>query len=832
METLVQLVSRFKQYDNDIAVIHKAEFREFRWTYSKLHSYIKRFAAFLEKSGIRKGDRIAVMGYNSPAYLIVFFGAILKGVILVPLDIRCTDDFIGRVMQQAKPRLLFSTRYRSAKIKAKRIILEDLDLLLEGINPSEKKESIKKEDIVEIVYTSGTTGNPKGVILTHKNITSNISSLKKVFRLSPKDRFLSLLPLSHLFEQTVGLFTPLSSGSSIVYISSLKPSAIFDALKEDITIMVLVPRILQSLKKRITSEAKKKGKEKALERSLKIAERVPFSGRIFFRKVHKLFPKVRFLIVGGSPLSISLERFWDSMGFRLIQGYGLTECSPVVSCNSPKKRRIGSVGKVIPDVHVKIGQYDEILVKGSNITQGYYKRDEETKKLFADNWMRTGDIGCLDDEGFLFIKGRKKDMIATPEGVNVYPEDIEDVVNSIKGVKESCVIGVKEEGQEEVHAVLLLEKGHENEAGKIIRQANKRLSQYQQIKDSTVWPMKDFPRTSTMKIKKNIVRDAVKKQVLGKKQGTEPEKGRVYSIIAGIKGVSEGSIRPRSNLVYDLKLSSIDRVELVSEIEQEFNIDIEEELITDKTTVRDLKKLIERKASEVQKQRRWALRWPIKTVRRITQELLIFPIMRIFCSIDVKGKENLSPLSPPVIFVSNHTSHFDSLVIMSKLPSYLKKDMAIAASKEYFEVKSVFKRIKKRAMLELGTALLNLYLFSQKKGFIKSIRYTGELISRGFNILIFPEGERTKDGKIRPFKQGIGLIASNMKVPIVPVRIEGLFRILPRGSNFPKKRGRVMLKFGKPIYPGQYLGFSKGLYSTYAPYSEITKKIEDSVKSL
>ncbi len=814
MDTLIQLINKFKKYDKNIAIINKTEFRTFQWTYSKLCLYIKKFSAFLEKNNIKKGDKIALLYQNSPEYVITFLGAILKGAILIPIDIRSTDDFIKKIITKTNPKLFFTTKYKLIKYK-KKIYLEDLEYLLENIKPTNKTEKINKDDIVEIVYTSGTTGIPKGVMLTHKNIASNINSLKKIVQLDNTYRFLSLLPLSHLFEQTVGLFTPLNSGSSIIYIPSLRASTILDALKEKVTNIVIVPRLLQLLKQKITAEIKTQKKEKLFNLLLKLAKKTK-NRKFLFSKIHKKFPYLKFFIVGGAPLDLELELFWELMGFTLVQGYGLTEASPVISCNSPYERKLGSVGKVLPNVTIKLTKDNEILAKGNNITQGYYKNKKKTKQLFSKKWLKTGDIGYLDKENFLFIKGRKKDMIVTSEGINVYPEDIEEILNKTQGVKDSCVVGIKKNNHEEIHAVLLLKD--KNKAKQIINSANQKLSPHQQIQNSTIWPKEDFPRTPTMKIKKNIVIEMLKKKT--KKEIITAKKDKLYSIISRIKNISTDKIKPNSELYYDLKLSSIDRIELISAIEQEFNIDIEEDSITNKTTVKQLKNIIEKRVSKPTRFRRWTLTLPIKMIRYLFQLIIVFPIIKIFCSTKIIGKENLKNIKAPVIFVSNHTSHFDTPLILSKLPFRFKTNIAVAAWAEFFQAKKPFQKFRKLLLYNLGTIFLNLYMFPREKGFMKSIKYTGELIDKNHSILIFPEGERTKNGKINPFKLGIGIIASNMKVPVIPIKLQGLFEILPRNSNFPKKRGKVTIKFAQPLYVRD------------ESYIDTTKKIEEAIKSL
>lgn len=787
IKTLRDLIERFKD-SNKRAIIDRKEYRRFTYTYKELYNLCRKFASFLRENNVKKGDKIIIWSYNGAEYAIMLLGAFLEGVIAVPIDLRNNLDFVSKIQKEVKAKIIFQTRYKP-KSKTKTIFIEELLDLLEKVK-IKALSKVNENDIAEIIYTSGTTGKPKGVILTHKNFTSNINALNLVERVKPSFRFLSVLPLSHVFEQMIGLFIPLFNKATIVYIRTLKTKALFKAFSEErITNMAVVSRLLQLIYSGILKKVKDQGKEKQFFLVLKISGKLPYILRKFlFRKIHKKFGShINYFMCGGATLDPDLEKFYSAVGIILLQGYGLTETSPVLTSNSLKERRIGSVGKVIPDVDIKISE-KEILAKGDSITQGYYKNPKQTKELFKDGWLRTGDLGYLDKDGFLFLKGRKKDLIVTSAGVNIYPEDLESVLNKIEGVKDSCVIGINGK----IHAVLLLNKGAN--AKKIIEEANKKLDSSQKIQNYSVWPYEDFPRTTTMKVKKFVVKEAIEKK---RKPEVVESKNKVYSILSQL---TQKKISKNSSL-QGLGLSSIDRVELVSLLEQEFNIEIDEEKILPKTKVKDLEKIVKIRKLVEEKSifKKWALSFFVRTIGFVFQKLLLFPFVRFYSRPSVEGKENLKDIKAPVIFASNHQSHFDVPISLMNLPLRLFNKTAVAVWQEYFFEPSLeFKDFTKKIVFYVLTLFLNIYPWSQKRDFRRSIRYTGKLMDKGWNILIFPEGERTTTGEMLKFKQGIGILAVEMKVPIIPLKIENSIKILPRWKKWPSF-GKTKIKIGKPI---------------------------------
>jgi long-chain acyl-CoA synthetase len=370
-----------------------------------------------------------------------------------------------------------------------------------------RDDSLVPGDIAALMFTSGTTGNPKGVILTHANILANVESVDLAVPNISDFRLVSLLPLSHMFEQTVGLLLALKRGSSVYYIASLLPATIFDALKEQqATAMLLVPAALQLFMSSIEREVAKQGKAKQWDLLQRVAPYLPtFVRRFLFRAVHeRLGGHLQFVVSGGAPIAPELVKKWETLGIAVIQGYGATEASPVISCTTMGNRNPFTVGKALRDVEIKIAEDGEVWIKGPNVTSGYWRSPEATEQAFENGWYKTGDLGQFETNGHLRLIGRKKDMIALANGQNVYPEDVERVIKGVPGVTDVVVLGMPAEEGATVHAALICSKDVTNHDD-IIRQANKRLSPHQYVKSFTVWPETDFPRTHTLKVKKHEV---------------------------------------------------------------------------------------------------------------------------------------------------------------------------------------------------------------------------------------------------------------------------------------------------------------------------------------
>jgi long-chain acyl-CoA synthetase len=549
--------------------------------------------------------------------------------------------------------------------------------------------------------------------------------------------------------------------------------------------------------------------------------------KILFKEVHKKFGShFDFFVLGGAPFPEEEQKFWESMGFKTIQGYGLTESSPVLTANKLDKQKRGSAGLTLPGVEIKIAKDGEILAKGKNITQGYYKEKVKTKELFEKGWMRTGDIGYFDDEGFLFLKGRKVHMIVTSSGMNIFPADIEEVFDGDNRVKDVCVLGVPADGGEQVHAELLLDEP-DTDVKSIIADANKKLNQSQQILSYDVWPGEDFPRTTTMKVKKKMVLKEIQKREHEPDhlEGVVTTHSKLFRILAKVSKVDINKIKLTSNLALDLKLSSVHRVELISYLEDAFHVDIDDDYITDKTTVKDIEDFVMKRKKAEHKEifKRWSLHPFLRILRYFFKAIIINNAVRLFCDRTVLGKENLKGVKGPLIIVSNHTSLIDMPNIYMTLPFKIKTKLATAAARDIYDIKSP--RISEKTLgwiyQYLGVTFFNIYLFARKQGFKKSLEYTGELLDKGWSILLFPEGDLSTPKKMKSFKSGIGWLIQEMKVPILPIRIEGPEKIMPRDSFFPKKRDKVLIKIGKPIM----MDHTKSI-------TALTKEVQDIIEKM
>ncbi len=478
------------------------------WSYADLYRYARRVAQMLQARGIAKGDRVIIWAPNGPQWVGSFFGAVLAGVIVVPIDLKSTPAFVGKIADQTEPGLIVASRETAPALDALRLpclALEDLDAVLPDDDPAWTPVAVEPDDVVEIVFTSGTTGAPKGVMLSHWNILSDLHAVDSFLPPKSSYRMLSLLPLSHMFEQIAELFYALSVGAGVTYVDSLQPSTIFRAMREQgITTIAVVPQVLGLFMSGMEREAKKAGKWESWQRAQRIAPYLPLPlRRLLFRSLHqRLGGKLDFVVSGGAYLDPKLAQRWENLGIKVATGYGMTEASPIVAANSLYKRNLRSVGKPIPCNEVRIAEDGEILVRGSNITRGYWRNEEATKAAFdAEGWYHTGDLGYLDAEGYLYLKGRKKNMIVLPNGMNVYPEDIENALLEEAGVTDVVVIGRERDADVELHAILLLQEGAE--PGAIVKSVNKRLNAHQRLKGHIVWPEKDFPRTNSLKPKRD-----------------------------------------------------------------------------------------------------------------------------------------------------------------------------------------------------------------------------------------------------------------------------------------------------------------------------------------
>ncbi|MGH2460858.1 MAG: AMP-binding protein [Chloroflexota bacterium] len=817
--TLQSLILSLESHGELPALRLRTEYRGFTWSYRELARRIRAGSYWLRAQGLARGDRFVLWAPNSPTWVGVYLAGLALGLVAVPIDLHATPEFVERVLEETSARLLLRGRFQvPARFAGRSALVERLDW---DIRPGEPEDAtwpdLVPDDLAEIMYTSGTTSVPRGVMLTHGNLSANLIGVQPVVPREPFYRFVSLLPLSHTFEQIIGLLLPLSRGGEVIYLEALKPSTLLGALRDERpNALILVPRLLELLRARVEGRLPALARQMlAILTPILLATPLRFRRALFTPIRRALGGDLRYLVVGGAPLDRELERFWDSLGFLVLQGYGLTEAGPVVTANTPTAHRVGSVGRPLPNVRIRFGHDGEILAQGPSITPGYFRKPEATAAARSDGWLRTGDLGQIDRAGFLLLRGRQRDLIVTPGGLNVFPEDVEIALNRQTGVRDSVV--VERNGQ--VFAVLLLDPRQAPDPARIVDRANAQLNSIQRIQGWTIWPGADFPRTPTQKVRKFQVREALASNLPERPAPARPV-GRIERIVQDV--APERTVTPTAQLGPDLGLSSIDRLELITLLEEEFHVDLPETEVNDDTSVADLDRMV-RHGMPRRRTRpaTWPLRPLARKIRAAAQRALIFPVLHQILWTRAEGCDHLAGLTGPVIFAGNHLSHLDGPAVLLVLPDRFRSCLAIGALAGFYFPPSnhPIERWWHEMLFWLAQAAFNLFPIPRARGFRESLRHTGYLVDRGWNILIFPEGTRSLSGQPTPFREGIGLLASELKVPIVPFRVRGTYRVLPRGAWIPRP-GPVTIRFGPPL--------------TLPPlsYWEATRLIEEAVAKL
>ena len=813
--SVVGYLENFLRRGRECAYIQRRGYRSVRWSYRQVAETAFQFARELEKRGIGKGERVLLWGPNSAEWVSAFFGCALRGVIVVPIDDAGTADFAQRVYRKVGGRLLLCSR-EQAQAGFPLVILEDLRETLSGysITPYDAT-GIVATDTLEIVFTSGTTAEPKGVVISHANVLGNIAPLEieirrylKYERLVHPIRFLNLLPLSHVFGQFLGIFLPQLIGGTVIFQDALNPTEVIRTVRrERVSVLVTVPRMLQSLKEKIERDLEDDGELDAFRQRFQAAEKKHFRRRWWiFRRVHRRFGwKFWAFVSGGAALDRVTEEFWSRLGYAVIQGYGLTETTSLISLNHPFRLGKGSIGKVLAGREVKLAGDGEILVRGSGVAGGYWTGQEPQPIVGEQGWYGTGDIGELDAQGNLYFKGRKKEVIVTPAGMKVYPEDLEAALRHQPEVKDCIVVALPQDGNAEACAVVILRDGAADPEP-VVKRANQTLAEYQRMRHWLVWPEQDFPRTSTQKPRRNVIQQVVESQLQSMPAAGDSSRP-LAELIMRIKGGASGDVRPEANLESDLNLSSLDRVELLGALEDRYQVDLSETGFAAVKTVSDLERVLHGKTSARMKYHypAWVQRWPTTWNRLIVHYLLLHPVIFLLGWPRVEGRENLRGVEGPVLVICNHIDDVDVGFVLTALPARLRHRLATATGGEALESlrtpppgRSLPGRVVDRVKWFLGVSLLNLFPLPREAGFRESFAYAGESVDRGYSILVFPEGRHTTDGKMRPFRAGIGLLANNLAIPIVPLRIHGLFEVKQAGKRFASPF-KIQAKIGAPV---------------------------------
>jgi len=831
---LHEYIDMMERWKERTYLVGCAGYRSERWSFGRVRETVLGFSGALQRTGLHKGQRVILGGRPGPEWVSAFFAVLHRGGVVVPVDPGCSFELTKKIVERTNPTHIIGDIIGDFPTDSIRRLCRTAEVFPfsalkdYATSPPGSAEKVSPEDLAEVVFTSGTTGNPKGVMLTHGNILANLRPIeegiekrKMLVRLLTPLRILCTVPYSHMFGQVSGILLPILIGSTIYYARDTAPAALVREIRRNRVISIItVPRIMKLLKDHFLSWLHTRGKSEGFERRYERWVKLPYPLRVpFYLDIHRFFGLSFWsFIVGGAPLDPDTHEFWRRLVYAVFQGYGLTETSPIVTMFNPFQDDRSSVGRIFPNQEVRVAEDGEILVKGSNVMAGYYEAPEDTVKVLSDGWLSTGDIGTIDGKGQLFIRGRKKDMIVTPDGRNVFTGDVEEALNRIDGVRESYVFGIPADDGETVHAVLLLDEG--TDPDEVVGSTNRDLLPFQRIRGYTVWEDPDFPRTPTLKVR----RAEVEERVLMKKR---PE-GKKHLL----DGLLPGSVDPDMRLVEDLGLDSLDRIQLISRLEREYGTSLDESSVGPGTTIRDLEKLARHpKPARTLNMPRWTLSPVARFFRKIAMHGFILQAARIFCPLDAEGLERLEAERGERIIVSNHQSHIDPFAILLALPRRYRRLLTPAMGLNRFGARFTdFASTRPGSASRLRvflhglayfivTLLFQTYPFPQGSAYRPSLEYTGELLDRGHWILIFPEGEVSPDGKVRSFKKGIGMIAERTGADILPVSIDGMNRVLPPGSHFPR-RARVRVRFGPLMrYEGE-------------GYEEFAKRAENAVRSL
>jgi long-chain acyl-CoA synthetase len=808
------------KHREECAYRQRRGYRMEAFTYGAVIDLAWRFAHELDARGIVSVDRVMVWGSNCAEWVAAFLGCALKGVVVVPMDDGASADFAWRVVQQVGAKLLVGARQHVEAWAAEghsipTLVLDDLTTSLSSRQATPFPIAIRREEILQIVFTSGTTADPKGVVITHGNVLANVDPLQqemqsylKYERWVHPVRFLNLLPLSHVFGQFLGMYLPPLLGGTVIFQDDLNPTEVMKTIRrERVSVLVSVPRVLQSLKQKIERDLESEGRSAAFRRRFAAAAGKHFLRRWYiFGAIRRQFGwKFWAFISGGAALDSETEEFWGRLGYAVIQGYGLTETTSLISVNHPFRLGKGSIGKVLPGREVKLAEDGEILVRGGGVTSGYWEGGGARTVADEQGWYRTGDIGALDAGGNLYFKGRKKEVIVTPSGMNVYPEDLEAALRRDPEVKDCVVVGIERGGNAEACAVVILRE--KSEVEEVVRRANQSLAEYQRMRMWMEWPEQDFPRTNTQKPRRNVIAEAVRGTLREEPLSRKGDNGPLGELISRVAGRAVPGLRSDSALDSDLGLSSLDRVELLSALEDRYQVDLSEAQFSAVRTVGDLEKMLRGEAATVPGYHypAWTLAWPVRWVRLAAQYLLMRPAILLLGWPRIEGRENLRGVKGPLLIVSNHLGDVDPGFIVTALPARFRHRVATATGGEALEALRSPRRERgllggayDRMQWLLGVSLLNLFPLPREAGFRKSFAYAGQTVDKGYSVLVFPEGRHTTDGKLNPFRAGIGLLAQNLGIAVLPMRIDGLFEVKSAGKKFAAP-GKIRVKIGKPV---------------------------------
>jgi long-chain acyl-CoA synthetase len=864
-------------------------------TYAELRKMAESFGSWLLSNGMPPGERIAILADNHPRWVAAYLGIIAAGGAAVPLDTAYHADQVAKLLKDSGASLLIcDTKHLEIAIEAVAgsevsvVVTEspavktgrpgthvhpssgslvDFDSIFSQYQGTFKPVPRRPDDLASLLYTSGTTADPKGVMLTHGNLLGEAEAVFAWAHIGSDDAVLGVLPLFHVLSQMANLLLPLVAGARVVYLSTLNTTELLKALRErNITAFAVVPQFFNLIHERIFKEIGQKGRLTRL--AFGIMRHVTVfcrgfgfnPGRVFFGKIHALFGRrMRLLVTGGSRFDPKIAHDFYSLGIDVLQAYGLTETCGGAFVNPLDKNVIGSVGKPLKGVEAKIVDAQtsddgspasgEIIMRGPIVMKGYWSRPDATAEVLKDGWLYTGDLGYFDTDGNLFINGRKKEVIILSNGKNVYPEEIEGQYLQSPYIKEICVMGL--EGQDKLYAVIVpnfeaLRQRKVVNAKEVIRfdveSLSSKVASTKRISGYEIW-QDDLPRTTTRKLKRFEIQKRVQArkgsdsagQLAASKPLTDEEKAwlersdvqRALKIIRAYSAYAPESIRPGDNLELDLGLDSMRRVELLVAVEQEIGGNVPESQLSSIYTVRELVDAVRESAASGTKagagDRPTFAGWSavlredpndpavtqITKPRPITDTaILLFArlgklVWRTFSRIQVEGIANI-PTKGPYLLCSNHQSYLDPPLLLAVLPGRTIRQLFAVGTSEVFGT-GLMMRIAQ---------LFRVVVVDPDSNLIPAMRAGAYGLRQGMGLVLYPEGERSIDGPPKTFKKGAAILSIHLQVPIVPIAIDGFFEAWPRGKSF-QKFTPLKIRIGKPMIPPPESQASEDAYGKF-----------------
>jgi len=838
------------------------------YSYAQLRRMAEAIGASLLHRGLDPGARVAILADNHPRWVAAYLGIIAAGGTTVPLDTAYHADQVAKLLRDSGSFLLICDQKHletaQAAVAGTNVAVITTDADFESIFARFNAESGKgfqpvpraPEDLASLLYTSGTTADPKGVMLTHANLLAEADAVFAWAHIGPDDAILGVLPLFHVLSQMANLLLPLVAGTRVVYLSTLNTTELLRALRErNVTAFAVVPQFFNLIHERIFKEVQQRGAMArfAFTRMMRFnafCRKFGFNpGRVFFRKVHDLFGRrMRYLVTGGSRFDPQIARDFSALGIDVLQAYGLTETCGGAFVNCPGENVIASVGRPLKGVEGRIIDAQssddgspvsgEILIRGPIVMKGYWNRPDATAEVLKDGWLHTGDLGYFEEDGSLFITGRKKDVIILANGKNVYPEEIEAHYLQSLLVKEICVLGIEEGGIEKLYAVIVpnfevLRQRKVVNTKEVIRfdleGLSAKLASTKRIAGYEIW-QEDLPRTSTRKLKRFEIEKRVR---AGKREGggdtdisrpvkeedkswlEQHENQRALKIIREYSPAHPEQIFPTDNLELDLGLDSMRRVELLVAVEQELGGDVEESRLAEIYTVRELIDVVRESAGAGQKvggrpgSTQAFAGWgvvlredptdpeaiAVVKSRPITDRCvylftrLVKVIWRIRAPIQVEGLENV-PAKAPYLLCSNHQSFLDPLGLLEVLPLRVLLRVFAVGTSEIFG----------SGLMRRAAHLLRVVVVDPDANLMPAMRAGAYGLRQGMSLMLYPEGERSIDGTPKTFKKGAAILSIHLQVPIVPIAIDGFHEAWPRGKSF-QKFAPLKIKIGKPLLP-------------------------------